>query len=122
MNATLTLSAILLLTTFGAIAKPAPELARAWQTEPVLMTCESALLNPADHLLYVSCIDGAPAEKNGTGFIAKVDLEGKIHTLKWAEGFNAPKGMAIQGGILYVSDIDELVQVSLNKGIFIGIS
>ena len=91
-------------------------LSEAWATEPVLATCESVLLNPADNLLYVSCIDGLPAEKNGTGFIAKVDLDGKIHTLKWAVGLNAPKGIALLGDSLFASDIDELVQIDLKTG------
>lgn len=108
---------LLLVLTAGIIqAEPNYQLSEIWKTESVLTTSECVLLNPEDNLLYVSCINGSPTEKNGTGFIAKVDLQGKVTTLKWSAGLNAPKGMAIHRGHLYVSDIDELVQIDLKSG------
>ncbi len=89
---------------------------KVWETESVLSVSESVLFNPADNLLYVSCINGKPAEKNGLGFIAKVDLEGNVTEIKWATGLNAPKGMAIYGASLFVTDIDCLVEISLESG------
>jgi hypothetical protein len=34
-----------------------------------------------------------------------------METLKWIEGLNAPKGMVMNGDKLYVSDIDNLVEI-----------
>jgi hypothetical protein len=60
---------------------------------------------------YVSNVNGAPTDKDGNGFISKVSADGKMITLKWIEGLNAPKGMVMGGGRLYVSDIDNLVEI-----------
>ena len=97
-------------------AAPSYKLTEAWATEPVLEVPECAHFNPADKLLYVSNVSGKPAEKNNKGFISTVDLTGKVVELKWATGLNAPKGMAIHGNSLYVSDIDTLVQIDLKTG------
>ena len=97
-------------------ASPSHALTKAWSTEPVLEVPECALFNPSDNLLYVSNISGAPAEKNNKGFISKVDLDGKVVELKWAIGLNAPKGMAVHGTSLYVTDIDALVEIDLDSG------
>ncbi|MDY7036071.1 MAG: SMP-30/gluconolactonase/LRE family protein, partial [Thermodesulfobacteriota bacterium] len=59
---------------------------------------------------------GKPTQKNGQGFISKVTLDGKIEILKWATGLNAPKGSAIYRNKLYVSDIDQLVEIDLKTG------
>lgn len=69
--------------------------------------------------LYVSNVAGQPAEKNGAGYITKVGLDGKIITQKWATGFNAPKGLAIFNGQLFVADIDVVAVVDLNNGTII---
>lgn len=78
---------------------------------------ESALPVPAEGFAYVSNVAGKPTEKNGNGFISKVALEdGKIIELEWAKGMNAPKGLALAGGLLYTSDIDELVAIDTKTG------
>lgn len=92
------------------------KLQEAWATEAVLDIPEGVLFNPVDQLLYVSNISGPPFEKNGKGFISKVDLNGKITDLKWATGLHAPKGMAIHGNHLYVTDIDILAKIDLSTG------
>lgn len=87
-----------------------------WQTDPVLETPESVLYHPEENLLYVSNVAGHPLDKNNKGFVSKVLLDGKIETLKWAVGLHAPKGMAIHGDRLFVSDIDVLVEIDLKTG------
>lgn len=78
---------------------------------------ESALPVPAEGFAYVSNVAGKPTEKNGNGFISKVALEdGKIIELEWAKGMNAPKGLALAGGLLYTSDIDEFVAIDTKTG------
>jgi hypothetical protein len=65
---------------------------------------------------YVSNVNGAPTDKDGNGFISKVSADGKMTALKWIEGLNAPKGMVMNGGKLYVSDIDNLVEIDAAAG------
>jgi hypothetical protein len=82
-----------------------------------LKTPESALPDPTATFAYVSNIDGDPLAKDGNGFISKVDLkDGKILELKWATGLDAPKGLALVGDKLYVSDIDRLVAIDTGTG------
>lgn len=86
-----------------------------WKTEQKLQTPESVLYYPTDNILFVSNIAGNPTDKDNKGFISKVDLQGNILDLKWVEGISAPKGMAINKGKLYVSNIDELVEIDIAK-------
>lgn len=91
-------------------------LTKQWETENNLRIPESVLYDKTKNILYVSNINGKPTEKNAKGFISKVLLNGKIEKLKWATGLNAPKGSAIYGDKLYVSDIDQLVEIDLTNG------
>ncbi len=82
-----------------------------------LKTPESALPDPAGGFAYVSNINGAPTEKDGNGFIAKVSLkDGKMIAPQWATGLDAPKGLALANGHLYVADIDKLVEIDPANG------
>ncbi len=92
------------------------KLIKQWETEKVLRIPESVLYHESGNILYVSNINGRPTQKNGQGFISKLSLDGKIRRLKWATGLNAPKGSAIFGGKLYVSDIDQLIEIDLKTG------
>jgi sugar lactone lactonase YvrE len=92
------------------------KLIKQWETEKELRVPESVLYDESGNILYVSNINGRPTEKNGQGFISKVSLDGKIEVLKWATGLNAPKGSAIHGERLYVSDIDQLIEIDLKTG------
>lgn len=86
------------------------------QTDTLLKTVESVCFFKNENILFASCINGKPTEKDSNGYIAKVSLTGEILNLKWIEGLNAPKGMAIFEDKLYVSDINDVVEISLDKG------
>jgi sugar lactone lactonase YvrE len=92
------------------------KLTKQWQTKKELRIPESVLYDESRNILYVSNINGKPTEKNGQGFISKVSLGGKIEVLKWTTGLNAPKGSAFYGNKLYVSDIDQLIEIDLKTG------
>jgi hypothetical protein len=77
---------------------------------------ESALPVKADNVIYVSNINGNPPEKDGNGYISKVSYDGKMVAQKWVTGLDAPKGMAVSGGKLYVADIDKLVEIDTATG------
>ncbi|MCA6075519.1 ATP-binding protein [Fulvivirga sedimenti] len=93
-----------------------PSLTMVWETDTVLTTVESVLFDPGSEILYASNISGNPTEKDGIGFITKLSKSGDIIELEWVKGLNAPKGMAITGNRLYVTDIDALVEIELASG------
>jgi hypothetical protein len=93
---------------------PPPSLTLLWETADSLMTNESVLFDGTSGLLYVSNIGGQdPQAKDGKGSIGTVSLDGKILNPAWVSGLNSPKGMAISNGKLYVTDIDELVEIDI---------
>jgi sugar lactone lactonase YvrE len=66
--------------------------------------------------LYVSNVAGAPDEKNGAGFVSRVSPDGEMLEAEWVTGLDAPKGLALDGGTLYVTDIDRLVAIDVEAG------
>ena len=77
---------------------------------------ESAVLDAGEGVLYVSNVNGDAAAADGNGYISKLSLEGEIQDKEWVTGLNAPKGLALHDGKLYVSDIDELVVIDTASG------
>lgn len=91
-----------------------PTLTLLWETEASLPTNESVLYDDATGTIYVSNIGGMdPQAKDKKGSIAIIDKDGKIVNPVWVDGLNSPKGMAISNGNLYVTDIDELVEIDI---------
>jgi hypothetical protein len=103
-------------TTTTKKAQPEPTLTLAWETDTQFTTNESVLYSPKERVLFVSCISGQPLDKDKKGFISKLNTDGSLKELKWAKGIDAPKGMAIFDGSLYVTNIDELVRINLESG------
>lgn len=103
-----------------AVTEPQYVLTQVWASDTLMTTCESVLYDEARNTLFVSCINGTPSEKNGTGFIARLDPDGNVQTRKWVTGLNAPKGMGEFGNLLYVTDIDELVIIDIEQGSIVG--
>lgn len=77
---------------------------------------ESAVYDASAQVLYVSNVAGQPDEKNGAGYISKLGTDGQMIEQQWATGLDAPKGLALHEGTLYVSDIDRLVAISIEDG------
>lgn len=93
---------------------------QVWATDTVLRTPESAFYDRKREKLYVANINKVNKEiADGDGFISKVKLDGKIEKLDWITGLNDPKGMAIVGSTLYVSDLTQLVEIDIAKGTII---
>lgn len=90
-----------------------PSLTMLWETPETLITNESVLYDEATGTIYVANIEGDPMGKDGKGSISIIDKEGKIVTQEWITGLNAPKGMGIDNGKLYVTDIDRLVEIDI---------
>ena len=77
---------------------------------------ESAVLDPGAGVFYVSNVNGEANAADGNGYISKLSLNGEIQDKEWVTGLNAPKGLALHEGKLYVSDIDELVVIDTASG------
>ena len=90
-------------------------LQKIWATDTLLRVPESVLYEAKGGFLYVSNIDGDPAQKDGKGSIGKVGLDGKIITTTWVKGLNAPKGMGIYKDLLYVADLSEVAVIDISK-------
>ncbi len=73
---------------------------------------ESIIMDTTTGHYYISNINGLDAEKDGNGYITKI-LKGELVTVMRFIGdqetgyiLDAPKGMAIVGGKIYIADID----------------
>ena len=109
ISALLTISSVLNTSAQNSLQK-------LWETEAKLPIPESVLYSAKDKLLYVALIDGKSGEKDGQGGVAKVGLDGKIIAGDWVTGLNAPKGMGIMAGKLYVADVTDVVEIDLKSG------
>lgn len=87
-----------------------------WKSDTTFTGSESALYYEEEDIIFVSCGNTQPTEKDGDGFIAVVRPDGSVVDMNWAAGLHAPKGMALMKGSLYVTDIDEMVQIDLGTG------
>ena len=96
--------------------EPAPTETQPAKAEPIVLsegfsTPESVLYDAEQDVYYVSNINGSPVEQDGNGYISRVNPETLTVEAKWIEGgrnsaqLGAPKGMAIVGDELWVSDI-----------------
>jgi glucose/arabinose dehydrogenase len=107
----------------AATAEPAAPTAFA---DIGLLTPESVLHDEQADVYLVSNINGEPAGRDNNGFIARLRPDGTVEQLKWIEGgvngvtLNAPKGMAIIGDTLYVSDIDSVRAFNRTTGAALG--
>jgi len=108
----LSLLVLALSGTAYADAKATPEgLVRLDVKDAAFQTPESVLYDAATDTYLVSNINGTPFDTDDNGFISRVTPDGKVKDLKWIDGskpdvkLDAPKGMAISGGVLYVADI-----------------
>lgn len=89
-----------------------------WKTDAVFKTPESVLFDEESGLIYVSNVnvtDQNPWSKDKNGFISKLSKTGEVLDLEWVKGISSPKGLGLYDGILYVSDVDELVTISISK-------
>lgn len=99
----------------GASVAHAAGAAPLW-TASGLANPESALYSTQQKVLYVSNINGEPNAKDGNGFISQLALDGKPIKREWLKGLNAPKGLGYYFGLLYIADLDELLEVDTGNG------
>src|SRR5258707_3087956 len=103
---------------------PAPAASGATRTltVPGFSTPESVLHDSTQDIYFVSNINGSPTAKDNNGFISPVRPDGAIENLKFIEGgragvtLNAPKGLALLGDTLWVTDIDRIRAFNARTG------
>jgi len=118
MKKTLSRTALLIVILFNSSLLIAQhKLEKLWETDSVLKVPESVLFDGDNKVLYATNIDGTdPWGKDGKGSVAKVGLDGKVIATEWVSGLNAPKGMGLYKGKLYVADLNELVVIDIAGG------
>lgn len=91
-----------------------------------LATPESVLHDPVADVYLVSNINGAPLDRDDNGFISRVAPDGSVEDLRWIDGedeatrLHAPKGLAIRGDTLFVTDIDLVRLFHRVAGTYLG--
>ncbi|ESZ23216.1 ATP/GTP-binding protein [Mesorhizobium sp. L2C084A000] len=103
------------LAVIGIAGAPAAEAGELWRATG-LEQPESALFDAANNRLIVSNIVGNPGDADGNGYLSVLSVDGRTVTRHWTDGMDAPKGMAIAGGKLYVADITKVRVVDLASG------
>jgi sugar lactone lactonase YvrE len=86
-----------------------------WNLSRVFKVPESALYDAGHQVIFVSNINGKPTAADGNGFISQVSPDGKVITLHWVDGLNAPKGLAVFRDTLWVADLDAIVQIDIRQ-------
>lgn len=107
----------LCVSSIASFAWAKPELSQSWQVGDLAVP-ESVLYHSdkSQEFVFVSLIDGQdPTAVDGKGGIALLGVDGKVVNKEWVTGLNAPKGMAVKDGVLYVSDITEVVAIDIAK-------
>jgi len=74
----------------------------------------------------VSNVNGDANAADGNGFISVLSPDGEVSDLKWIEGgkhgveLDAPKGLAVNDGVLYVADISRVRLFDAESGAPVG--
>jgi len=92
------------------------KLTQVWAVDTGLNVPESAFYNSFDNTIYVSNIVGHFNEKDGIGYISKINLRGEMVEKEWVSGLNAPKGMYFTKSKLYVTDFDRVLELEMPSG------
>jgi glucose/arabinose dehydrogenase len=93
----------------------APTLEPLWVLDG-LPNPESVIPAADGDVLYVSNVGGDAEARDGNGVISRVSMDGTLLQRDWVTGLDAPKGMALAGGRLFVSDLAALVEIDTRDG------
>lgn len=83
---------------------------------------ESVVYDASQDVWFVTNINGSPGAKDGNGFISRMTADGTVDSLQFVAGgrggvtLHAPKGTAIVGDTLWVTDIDAVRGFSTRSG------
>ncbi len=86
-----------------------------------LASPESVVVDQATRRFFVSNVGAElrPSDRDGDGFITELSADGEIVEKRFlplsGETLNAPKGMALNGSTLYITDIDRVLGFDINS-------
>jgi sugar lactone lactonase YvrE len=90
---------------------------KVWETDPVFLTPESVVYDPARQVLYVASFDNMyEMHPEPTGYISRLSLGGRILNLKWVDKLNAPTGLALRGNSLFTAEREFLTEIDTGTG------
>lgn len=113
----LTLFTFLLVLLSNSSLQGQVQLEQVWETPADLKEPESVLYDAGNQVLYVSNINDPSGGKDNNGSIGKISLEGDLEEIEWVlGGMDAPKGLGLHNGLLYVADPDKVVVINTRTG------
>ena len=77
-----------------------------------LQAPRAVIYDVAADVYLVSNMNGGPLDEDENGFISRISPDGEVLALNWipnvgsTDRLNAPKGMAIRGDTLFITDLD----------------
>ncbi|MCZ6674079.1 MAG: hypothetical protein O7C75_14205 [Verrucomicrobia bacterium] len=81
---------------------------------PVYDAPDQAVWDSSSRSWYVSNLGGGISlERDGYGWIVKLDETGAVIDPRWVENLDAPSGMVVAGKLLYVVDRDGLYEIDI---------
>ncbi|MCA0957661.1 TIM barrel protein [Muricauda ruestringensis] len=86
--------------------------------DQILDAPENAYWDAGSKSWYISNLGGEKVtiEKDGYGWITRLDENGNVLKNRWVEGLDAPTGMSSHDGHLYVADRGVLVKIRIEDG------
>lgn len=93
----------------------------AWETPPEFLTPESVLFDSEREVLYVSNFDNRARldetdESKFTGYVSRLDLDGKVLDKEWVSHLHSPCGMGILKDRLYTLERRNLTEIDIESG------
>lgn len=82
-----------------------------WVLSEGLCDPETIIEMPDSDLLIVSNI--CAFEKNDKGYLSLITADGAMVKERWVEGLNAPAGMDIYDGDIFIADFDRLTKIDI---------
>ena len=88
----------------------------AFEISEGILHPESIIYSAKHEAFFVSNVaSGNPLETKAVGYLSKISKDGKTITAKWITGLHAPKGLAVVGDDLYVTDVTRVHKISILK-------
>lgn len=115
----LAFAAVTLAMSVSAATPKKSETVDQWRIGENIDTPESTYYDAKSGVLYVSNVAGLATARDGKGWISKVTFSPKTkkaQITKWVTGLDAPKGMGIYSGSLFVTNIGEVLEIDLATG------
>jgi len=117
------ISLLILALSLGACASKPKEIQPTEMKPTIAFEISEGILHPESIIysakhesFFVSNVaSGNPLETKPVGYLSKISKDGKTIKAKWITGLHAPKGLAIVGDDLYVSDVTRVHKISILK-------